>query len=281
MDTNFNIMLSKIISAREWAEEEIIVLNVYIREMTELVESAIEGETISCPICQGRMMNIMPTLEVDPQLKHSGGSMSLSSSMAMVRAEYEWECQNCGVFQTEIPQKKVQSWTHDTPGGVKSLPYLVFRNFPEVVRVHAYRPTYQAMFIFEFPDMAVTYGYLNKDKIISRFEKIKGIFKYTPTKRGLAKADKLVYLMQGKEGYKIGISGDPPARLKHIKSYAPSIQLIHTFEADDPLVGETLLHKEFQTKHIGGEWFDLSDSEVEDIKFIAGFKNGKFIKERV
>lgn len=113
--------------------------------------------------------------------------------------------------------------------------------------------------------------------------------KYFPEDHGLPRkpapvktrksVEGFVYLMKSLEGYKIGVAKDPLSRLNSIRTSAPSIELIHTFEADDYRMAEDLLHKEFQSKHIAGEWFDLSDSEVEDIKFIAGFKNGEFTKE--
>lgn len=115
--------------------------------------------------------------------------------------------------------------------------------------------------------------------------------KYFPERYGLSRkptpvkvrkaVEGSVYLMKSLEGYKIGIAKDPLSRLNSIRTSAPSIEMIHTFEADDYRMAEDLLHKEFQTKHINGEWFDLSDSEVEDIKFISGFKNEKFIKEQI
>ncbi len=87
-----------------------------------------------------------------------------------------------------------------------------------------------------------------------------------------------VYLMKSKEGYKIGWSGNPEARMKQIKPYAPSIQLIHTFEADNVLLAEQTLHILFEGARISGEWYDLTNRNVEGFKDITGFKDKNFLK---
>ncbi len=90
-----------------------------------------------------------------------------------------------------------------------------------------------------------------------------------------------VYLMQSVEGYKIGMSATPKARLSSMKSHAPSIKLIHTFEADQPLVAEGYLHRRFSDSRISGEWFDLAPEDVERIKGIVRFKGDRFVESEV
>ncbi len=86
-----------------------------------------------------------------------------------------------------------------------------------------------------------------------------------------------VYLMISRDGYKIGRSWDPKGRLKELKRSAPSLELIHTFEADDVLLAEKTLHRRFADRRISGEWFDLSPGEVEGIKKIVGFEDEQFL----
>lgn len=75
-----------------------------------------------------------------------------------------------------------------------------------------------------------------------------------------------VYLMIDKNTgyYKIGRSKRPSFREKTLQSEKPTVELLHSFEAEKK--DEKELHSMFSHKRIRGEWFDLSGSDIETVK---------------
>lgn len=65
--------------------------------------------------------------------------------------------------------------------------------------------------------------------------------------------------------YKIGRSSNPITRLKGVQKERSLTQLIYT-SPKCAVRTETTLHKIFAHKRIIGEWFDLSDSDIEAIR---------------
>src|SRR5215216_4635009 len=82
-----------------------------------------------------------------------------------------------------------------------------------------------------------------------------------------------IYLVQADTGqYKIGYSVDVQSRLKAFSVQPPfEYKLIHSFPA------EAKLHQKYDEKHIRGEWFLLSESEVEWIRSIIDFRKQEFV----
>ena len=73
------------------------------------------------------------------------------------------------------------------------------------------------------------------------------------------------YLIYDNNMYKIGRSIEPENRLKQIKAHNPAAKLICTIDKDI----EKELHNKYKNKRVGGEWFDLTES---DISYIAGMQ---------
>lgn len=76
-----------------------------------------------------------------------------------------------------------------------------------------------------------------------------------------------IYLMKNKRnGYiKIGLTkGKPEYRESTLQSQEPEIELMFSFKSKRST--EEKLHYEFSNKRLRGEWFDLSDDDVNDIK---------------
>jgi len=100
----------------------------------------------------------------------------------------------------------------------------------------------------------------------------------TPKKRQKSKG--YIYVIKSSEGYfKIGISKKPKNRIKCLGVTLPfPIDVIHTFECDDAPRAETILHATFagDGKWIRGEWFKLTDQNVERIKSYVCFENETF-----
>jgi len=69
--------------------------------------------------------------------------------------------------------------------------------------------------------------------------------------------------------HKIGISGNPKYREKTLQSEKPTIELICSKEFPSRTIAENLektLHNSFGAKRIRGEWFELTNNDVEQIK---------------
>lgn len=74
-----------------------------------------------------------------------------------------------------------------------------------------------------------------------------------------------VYLMHNKRNgfYKIGRSKNPNYRECTLQSEEPEVELLFHMESTSSV--EALLHKKFESKRIRGEWFSLSQNDVDEI----------------
>jgi len=78
-----------------------------------------------------------------------------------------------------------------------------------------------------------------------------------------------VYLIEALNYYKIGKSKTVVSRIKHLSTIMPiETTLIHSFHSLDYSKAEKFLHNKYQHLHHKGEWFSLTDQEVEEIKSI-------------
>lgn len=76
-----------------------------------------------------------------------------------------------------------------------------------------------------------------------------------------------VYLVKAENGpYKIGMAQSAKNRLKDFVGLPFAISLEHVIATDDPRKLESYLHERFKSRRVRGEWFDLSGSDVEEIK---------------
>lgn len=84
--------------------------------------------------------------------------------------------------------------------------------------------------------------------------------------------EKDVYLIRAtlKDGslqYKIGVSKHPNKRLLENKTSNPNnLELLKTYHSTIPYLVETSLKNFYQMYNIGGEWFDLSDEDVDNFE---------------
>ena len=71
--------------------------------------------------------------------------------------------------------------------------------------------------------------------------------------------------------YKIGISNNPEYREKTLQSEKPTIELITSKGFSNrkiALAFESSLHKSYENKRLRGEWFELNEREIAEIKEI-------------
>lgn len=79
-------------------------------------------------------------------------------------------------------------------------------------------------------------------------------------------AKNFVYIMQNRQNnyYKIGRSIDTEHREKTLQSQEPDIVLIEKWSASAEV--EIMLHRRFKEKRLRGEWFKLTDDDLEEIR---------------
>lgn len=67
--------------------------------------------------------------------------------------------------------------------------------------------------------------------------------------------------------HKIGVTtkSNVTARIKQLSVANPDISLVHYFKVDDIKI-EKVIHEEYANKRISGEWFELSENDLESIK---------------
>lgn len=88
-----------------------------------------------------------------------------------------------------------------------------------------------------------------------------------------------IYLIgnSSKKIYKIGKSRQPKERYKAIATKLPfSVEIIHVIGGDDIEKAEKLLHNIFAQKRTHGEWFELSDDDVNQIINLVSFDGEVF-----
>ena len=69
--------------------------------------------------------------------------------------------------------------------------------------------------------------------------------------------------------HKIGISNNPEYREHTLQSEKPTIELLAAKQFPSRIIAsaiESALHSAFGEKRLRGEWFDLTDQDVSDIK---------------
>lgn len=88
----------------------------------------------------------------------------------------------------------------------------------------------------------------------------------------------LYLIQQGRQAlFKIGISGDPAARLADLQSANPArLHLRHQVPADNARAAEWALHQALQEQRRRGEWFGLSPAQQEALCSVREYREGGF-----
>lgn len=70
--------------------------------------------------------------------------------------------------------------------------------------------------------------------------------------------------------YKIGKTQQPADRIGHFDTMLPfNVRVVHLITSKDCNALETVLHRHFASKRVRGEWFALTDADVQWIKQMA------------
>ncbi len=73
----------------------------------------------------------------------------------------------------------------------------------------------------------------------------------------------VIYLAKGNGSYKIGRSSSFAVREHELTTKLPfPVQVIHTIRAKDSVSAEGFWHERFAQRHVRGEWFSLTETEV-------------------
>jgi hypothetical protein len=80
----------------------------------------------------------------------------------------------------------------------------------------------------------------------------------------------LVYLIKCEKMYKIGKTTNLPKRFTSLQTASPyPLKLIHTIQCAELRNSERRFHQMFAAKRVRGEWFELSE---EDVNYILNIK---------
>jgi Meiotically up-regulated gene 113 len=106
----------------------------------------------------------------------------------------------------------------------------------------------------------------NKMPLYVPFARKQEIVKLDKTKQQKEENENFVYLMHNKSNgyYKIGRSIKPEHREKTLQAQEPDVILIEKWMA--PAEIERLLHQKYKQKRKRGEWFELIENDIEEIK---------------
>lgn len=103
-----------------------------------------------------------------------------------------------------------------------------------------------------------------KEKLLeaSELNKPKNIISYYTSSQREYKKQKCYIMIDASTNYvKIGKSQNPGHRERTLQAEKPTIKMIHVFEDDI----EKELHSKFNDRRLRGEWFDLSENEVNEL----------------
>ena len=91
--------------------------------------------------------------------------------------------------------------------------------------------------------------------------------------------DREIYLAQAEDGLcKIGLSVSAKSRIRALnRSRFDEVKLLHAFPADDAVEAERKLHSQYDTKRAWGEWFHLSQNDIQEVCSYEAYCLGQFI----
>lgn len=114
---------------------------------------------------------------------------------------------------------------------------------------------------------------LPREKLIENLKKLQAEFLRLSEEDRLKKLNSLwgsIYIIRCQNHIKIGRAFNVKSRLYSMKVGNPfDIELIFSIKVPDDKAIEKELHNKFENKHHKGEWFNLTDEDVEQVKEIC------------
>lgn len=87
------------------------------------------------------------------------------------------------------------------------------------------------------------------------------------------KIKEFVYVFKDDKYYKIGKTNNIQNRLNAFKTANIDIEAVMTIQVENAIQFETCLHNYFHDKWVDGEWFDLSEEDLQEL-VLMGFNYG-------
>lgn len=88
-----------------------------------------------------------------------------------------------------------------------------------------------------------------------------------------------VYILQCGDRFKIGASKNPERRARDIGNViGQDVSLQHTISADDMYGAERALHEYFADLRLNGEWFNLTERDLVDVKQLHRYECGAWYR---
>jgi predicted GIY-YIG superfamily endonuclease len=86
-----------------------------------------------------------------------------------------------------------------------------------------------------------------------------------------------IYLMESENGlYKIGSTANPDHRLMKLNAQSPvAVKYIHYFRSEHMTTSEKWLHNKYKDCRHHGEWFNLSNEQVQEIASMQDYSADK------
>lgn len=79
--------------------------------------------------------------------------------------------------------------------------------------------------------------------------------------------ERYIYLIKGANLTKIGITDNIKTRIKSFRTASPvPLSVLYCFRSMDALVSEKWLHNKYSNKRHHGEWFSLTEKDIDEIK---------------
>jgi len=85
----------------------------------------------------------------------------------------------------------------------------------------------------------------------------------------------ILYLIKCNQYYKIGCASDAQSRLASLQTGSPfDLELVAMYEFENAEIVERALHQKFRSRNKRGEWFDLDNEAIGDLKSLCAMLDG-------
>jgi len=187
-------------------------------------------------------------------------------------ASYEFSSR---VFEFRIPNDRVEKLDSEFLKVVSEVEYLIEHFFPGIQRTN----TWAVCNELKSDDCSGKGGFISLCYVIGE-ERICEKCLNSRKEKEAKGFEGFVYLIGNHEQkiYKIGLSRQPKERYKAFGTKLPfKVEILHQIETTDMKKAEKILHEWMKDKNTHGEWFSLSQNDVEFIYRLTTFEKDTFV----